>query len=422
MKCAYPKSYYYLLYSLFFINAFSFIFKLFFFESYGYLDNSFFFVKSDTFMDFYNTAFWSFDDGVFYEWKSVYTPFSLLIPKFILQSSCIGEISPFSMRACDNGQSIIYIVFAVVFGLLIISQALYIKGDYSSLILSALFFLFVLLSNPVLFLIERGNIISFAFLSLSLFFLFKDTLFKLLFLLIAVLIKQYLIVFALVLFFKKQFNTLFLFTLTLLSVSILISQLSDFVAPGLIFDNMFNFSSSESSYSLGVSWNNTSIIALEFFTKYLGDYAYIVNFLFFIYKLFLVILILTTIFILLSTKLSIDYHYLSFGFLLMLMALFKSVGGYSLIFIILYLPYFLKRNKFSYVVLIFLLFLNVDIPIYHISSGYQYSYLSNEYVNVDVFLTFETFFRPVLIFFLLFKYYIEMLKLYFKKVSDYECF
>ena len=72
-----------------------------FFTKNGYLPPPFFDDTTDTFMDWYNTAYWVYKPGAYDEWGSVYPPFSFVFLRFFSNPSCYAWNGA-AARQCDQ--------------------------------------------------------------------------------------------------------------------------------------------------------------------------------------------------------------------------------------------------------------------------------------------------------------------------------
>jgi hypothetical protein len=135
----------------------------------GYLPAPFIYDKADTFMDFFHPLFWADDDGRYTVWGSVYPPLNFLFLKCI-RWLLVGDrqfMDAFALR--DYAQHAwIYIVVAYL-----AVSALALKSDlwqgFTSLE-RVLVWMIGAFSSPMLFALERGNLIVFSlpFLALAL--------------------------------------------------------------------------------------------------------------------------------------------------------------------------------------------------------------------------------------------------------------
>lgn len=169
------------------------IYHLVFFIGEGYLQAPFFFDKYDTFMDFFNIQYWAFDEGRYSDWQSIYTPFSFVLAKFLsyiffseIEYEQIGFVTSSEIREFTIDRVIL--IFGLVVGLIFLTDWFRLKG------INKVNLYFIYLSVPLLFTLERGNLIIFAYLFLLLFFLTEKNVFwSSLFLALAISLKFYLI-------------------------------------------------------------------------------------------------------------------------------------------------------------------------------------------------------------------------------------
>ena len=127
---------------------------------YGYLPQPFFYQSSDTFMDWFNTAFWAHDEGPYDSWQTIYPPLSFVIIRLLSIPSCYTGLGggAVTLRDCDwLGLVMIYAIFLL--NLVLISLT-FLKIDRRtalprSIALGA--------GMPMLFALERGNILLLCF-------------------------------------------------------------------------------------------------------------------------------------------------------------------------------------------------------------------------------------------------------------------
>lgn len=155
----------------------------------GFLPAPFFFEANDTFMDWFNTAYWARDPGSYDNWGTLYPPLSFVIVRVLGMSECyVG--GPDEWRACDwIGIVAIHAIF--VLNIIVISK-IYIKIDRRTAFPRA-----IALSAglPMLFALERGNILLLCFTLMALGFgpLVRSARLRWLFIACAVNLKIYLI-------------------------------------------------------------------------------------------------------------------------------------------------------------------------------------------------------------------------------------
>lgn len=132
-----------------------------YFDTNHYLPTPFIHDKNDTLMDFFNPLFWS-DVGMYSIWKSVYPPVNFLVLDFLKGLGCTASfISAFEARDVCIDSAKIFIVIAICS----ISIAYFTAGILFfkiPLIINCLLFLIIIMSSPLLFAIERGNLIIFS--------------------------------------------------------------------------------------------------------------------------------------------------------------------------------------------------------------------------------------------------------------------
>lgn len=119
----------------------------------GYLPQPFIWDPQDTFMDWFNPAYWSHREGVYSVWRAVYPPLSFVLLKVLSTASCYVT-SPFAGRDCDVVSQVIII------GLYLLAMG----TSYRALRLAqpraaVLRGLALALGLPGLFVLERGNLL-----------------------------------------------------------------------------------------------------------------------------------------------------------------------------------------------------------------------------------------------------------------------
>jgi hypothetical protein len=150
----------------------AFIYYLYFLNSEGYLPTPFIFNKFDTFMDLFNTMDWAGREGRYSEWGSIYPPLNFLFLQCVrwLFVDIQDSINPLDLRA--NGDAVIafLIVSYLCIPAFVLSQRYWSKFNKYEKIL--IYFISIS-SVPMLFALERGNLILFCLLFLP--FLFSNS-------------------------------------------------------------------------------------------------------------------------------------------------------------------------------------------------------------------------------------------------------
>jgi len=135
------------------------IYLIFYVNSNGYLPEPFIYDKADTFMDFFHTLQWTNNDGRYTEWHTVYPGLNFLFLKIISMFSIV-DINQDGFLIRDQGIYFIYTI-TISYILLPLSIVLSIKSQIFNLYEKTVFYLISLTSAPMLFGLERGNLIIF---------------------------------------------------------------------------------------------------------------------------------------------------------------------------------------------------------------------------------------------------------------------
>jgi hypothetical protein len=69
----------------------------------GYLPEPFFYESSDTWMDWFNTAWWAHNKGIYDSWASIYPPISFVILRVLGISHCYASPAAGPSRGCATG-------------------------------------------------------------------------------------------------------------------------------------------------------------------------------------------------------------------------------------------------------------------------------------------------------------------------------
>lgn len=135
----------------------SFLFTLHFLLVQGYLPQPFVFDTNDSFMDWFNTAYWANNNGAFDVWRTIYPPLSFVFLDATSLPGCYLQ-SPFHARDCDwlarGTIHAFYLIDVVLAGL-----SFYRANPRTAPMRT----LAIALGLPLLFTLERGNLILVAF-------------------------------------------------------------------------------------------------------------------------------------------------------------------------------------------------------------------------------------------------------------------
>lgn len=127
------------------------------FFSNGYLPAPFVFDVGDTFMDWFNTAYWAHNPGAYSVWKTIYLPLSFVVTGALGDPSCYAN-APYDARNCDV-IGIVAILLAYL-ACVVTSAIAFYRHDRSTALYR---WVAIALGGPLLFALERGNLVLFAF-------------------------------------------------------------------------------------------------------------------------------------------------------------------------------------------------------------------------------------------------------------------
>ncbi|KQZ60765.1 hypothetical protein ASD67_15780 [Sphingopyxis sp. Root1497] len=128
-----------------------------FFLEFGYLPQPFVFDTNDTFMDWFNTAYWANNPGIYNVWRSIYPPLSFVFLDATSLPGCYLHNS-FTARDCDwLARGTIYIFYAID---VVLAWVCFRRLDRRTAPMRTVA---IALGLPMLFTIERGNLILVAF-------------------------------------------------------------------------------------------------------------------------------------------------------------------------------------------------------------------------------------------------------------------
>ncbi len=359
-------------------------------------------------MDLFRPLFWSDNGGVYTVWESFYPPLNFIFLKLIKQIFLGNTIfsNSVALRASAFSVVLFFLSSYLITPLLVLRTKLW--NSFTGAEKTLLYFI-IILSTPMLFALERGNLIIYTLVFIALM-LSSEGLYRVFCIAVLINLKPY---FALLIFFYLVRRKWKYFWLATLLSSIL------FVFTGILFDshfllifsNMFHFSQIGATLSLKeVMAMPSSISAFSYVfnheaIKHATKYSYFFN----LHAIANVILainwfVLAWIFVVLYSKNKPLSDTQIFAILLVAITnLGAWVGGWSLIFYITLLPIFLTMKfKNAYLAILILLFAPLDlIPLARQTIGEQYSYLTNSIVEVHWTLGMGSVLRPILNFTLL---------------------
>jgi hypothetical protein len=136
-----------------------------FFTSNGYLPSPFVYDKTDTFMDFFHPMFWADSDGRYSEWGSVYPPLNFLVLD-LLRWLAVGDerfLNAFALRENAVNLQIVLVTAYALVPAYVISRSYW--SDFS-VTERLMIYCIALTCTPMLFALERGNLAIFSLLLL----------------------------------------------------------------------------------------------------------------------------------------------------------------------------------------------------------------------------------------------------------------
>lgn len=387
-----------------------FAYVVYFFKNTGRLPPPFFYNSMDTFMDFYNTNFWAFDSARFEEWRSIYPIIVFGFSKLFTSASCLGLGGPFVLRACDTFSIwLLFIVYTV--GIWASAEVILSQLKRHGIELetwgAGVLYVGLALAMPGLFALERGNYIILAFMFLAMATCLGDRWQSAILLMLAINIKQYLVVLLLVPFLKRQWG----YVTLALAFGIAINLLGLIVVPepryDLLIDNMLGFSSGEEISYFEKIWNPTSILAWEkaiLFSPHMSNYFVDRGLSQFIaaaavLSVWIVHGISIWVFLLLLAKSkSLSPQYMSLVLLMLLMINTDAIGGYAIIFLLPFLASVCSRpNGLVCLVLLVGLFMPIEIPLGPGITSTEFSHLGQVQSNEVLRVTLGAILRPLVL-------------------------
>jgi hypothetical protein len=359
-------------------------------------------------MDFFQPLYWSDNDGRYTVWTSIYPPLNFIFLKLV-KLIFLGSANfqgAFELRASAFPVVLFILLSYLLAPIIVLRTKLW--SSFTGAEKTLLYFIMIL-STPMLFALERGNLIIYALIFLP-FVLSSAGLFRVFCIAVLINLKPYLVL--LIFFYLVRRNWKYFWLCILLSGML-------FVLVGILLDhnffyffrNLFSFSQNDSFFSVKeIMAMPSSISAFSYVfnheaIQHATKYSYFFN-------LHAIANSISSIkwFVIAWIHFALykNHNRLSdtqlFAILLVVITnLGIWVGGYSLIFYITLLPVFLTmRYRNIYCVILVLLFAPLDfIPLAKETIGDQYSYLTNSIVTVHWTLGMGSVFKPILNFILM---------------------
>lgn len=384
-------------------NVAGFLYYIHFSVMNGYLPSPFLYDKSDTFMDLFNPLHWAYDDGRYTEWGSVYPPLSFFILRvvnFVFTGGGYG--TPKFMR--DNSPFVIVgfcLIYLAVPAILLKTRHWQDFHKNKKLLI----YFAIILSTPMLFALERGNMIVLTPILLALA-LSRIGITRCIFIAILINIKAYFALLMIYYIARRNWKG-FAIASALSGLVFVISGLALDNHFFVFFRNILNFSHEDGVFSLReVMALPSSISAFSYVLKNPAGALLASGHLNSAMIEIIIYIIETTKWFVLAISLATlvmrslvirDTEIFS----LLVVAITNLgiwVGGYTIILYIVLIPVFIKmRAKWLYISLLALMAMPLDmIPLMGELIGVQYSYLFDSYTGVQWTLGLGSVIRPVL--------------------------
>ncbi|WP_157098863.1 DUF2029 domain-containing protein [Novosphingobium rosa] len=223
-----------------------------FFLKSGYLPEPFFYESGDTWMDWFNTAWWAHDKGIYDSWASIYPPISFVILRVLGLPHCYA--SPAAgpePRLCDwLGVGAIHAFYIID---VVLVAASFIKLDRRTALPRSLA---VCLGMPLLYGLDRGNLILIAFPCVVLAFgpLLKGARARWLALAVAINLKVYIVATLGAQLLRRRWRWVEGAALTTLAVYALSYAILGVGTPGEIVTNIREFAKADSAAGVLDVW------------------------------------------------------------------------------------------------------------------------------------------------------------------------
>lgn len=408
------------LYIVLFLEFINVGYYLYYLSSNGYLPAPFAFDKNDTLMDFYNPLYWVIKDSFYTSFHSVYPALNYFFLKIFTLGIASDQISnPFQLR---NDFPILGLIISLTYVLIIwvvVNIGEWRKVNFSH---KGLIFLACVLSVPVLFGLERGNLIFLALLFLALYLNASNPWLKAIFLGLLINIKPYFVILLVQYLNIHQFNKVALIRSILLAAAI-------FFGLGFLAGvNFIDFFKAYLSFSKNTTLTVEGVIALPHSIAALSTIKTLISsgegyryaFWFSLLKVINYICVLFLIYLTLLKRLT--PLELLIASVVLLTNFSISTGGYILIIYITLIPYLLKSKE--YIKLLFFILLIYALPmdafeLIKINNTNLQSYLGGNVIidNPELFVSIGSILRPIFNFLVLIIFSVHLYKKYPKIIN-----
>ena len=385
-----------------------------------YLPAPFALDKNDTLMDFYNPLFGVIKDSFYTTFNSIYPALNYFFLKIFAIGISPDNIStPFQLR---NDFPVPGLVVSFLY-LLIIWLVVHI-GEWKKIQFcnKGLIFLACVLSVPVLFGFERGNLVFLALLFLALYLNASNSWAKAIFLGLLINVKPYFVILLIQYLNIQQFNKFDLIRSILISAAV-------FFGLGLLAGmNFIDFFKAYISFDKNTTLSVEGVIALPHSITALSKINALINFgegsrytfWFSLVKVVNYLAIIALFCIALLRKLTPLELLISCFVILTNFSI--NTGGYILIIYIVLIPYLIQSSEYRKLIIyiIFISAIPIDyFNILNVNYSVLSSYLGGNYplIDHDFFISLGSVIRPLLNFALLINFLWCLLKKY-PKVNE----
>jgi hypothetical protein len=369
----------------------------------GYLPAPFFHDKSDSFMDWYNPAYWAHNPGAYSEWFSVYPPFSFLFLDLFTRPSCYDTAGA-PGRDCDPVG--IYVISAFLILNVVLLVLTYWKADKATAWPRAIA---VGLGTSMLFGWERGNLILPCFTCFVLGYgnIIRNAWIRVVFAAVTVNFKPYLILAAAGRFLKRDWVWTERFAIACTLIYVASYALYGAGAPGeLIRDTKgftevpvaigYDFFEFSTTYSSLLTVLKSSFPIVHFVgSRPIEEMEFVVPLLMRGATAGVVLCLVGALW----RPAALSRSRIAALVLVALFANIASQGGYSLVFLLYFV--FLERwrgfGRILALVAAYLWCFQLDIGVTGITYSTNYSFLTKRMVDADMPLTLGQLTRPLLV-------------------------
>lgn len=362
----------------------------------GYLPSPFFYDRFDPFMDFFNIAYQAISGDAYSSYKVFYSPLILTFLSKIIGNACANSIDSVELRRCGLD---IYLISVLIEFLLIGILLKVIIGSRKN---ANWWLVLFMLSFPMMFAIERGNLILLSLLATSFLILLKNEVYRgAVFSLISIT-KYYMLILVIPYMIARKFRLFGVFIFTFLILHLIFGELygdGNWVKIPLHIKSF----ATNANGTIDSLWANTSIFPM--LTK-LGSVTFdlpvlFVSYLFASYLLWRYLSYLIHINIRSRDSLM---HALMVT-LIFLLVFTSAAGYYSIILLYPFYCYFLMREMFSEDEKIIIILSILPYPFLGVNliSKTSVSYFNGSEMNYMVALGVHSFIPPILLTLLFYK-------------------